>query len=156
MRITLAAVGRAKAGPGRDLYEFYAARLSERQFGRLVLKEVEERRNLAPSALRAREGELLLAAVPKGAALIALDERGKSYASTAFADHLRRLRDSGVQDLAFVIGGAEGLSEAVTERADLLLSLGPMTWPHLLVRGLLAEQLYRAQCIWAGHPYHRA
>ena len=152
MRITLAAVGRAKAGPARDLYELYAARLN----WRLTLKEIDERRALAPEALKASEGERLLAAVPKGARLIALDEAGRNLTSAAFAELLGRWRDDGMQDLAIAIGGAEGLSEAVRVRADLVLALGAMTWPHLLVRALVVEQLYRAQTILAGHPYHRA
>ncbi len=152
MRITLAAVGRAKAGPARDLYDLYAKRLS----WRLTLKEIEERRALAPEALRASEGERLLAAVPEGARLIALDEAGRSLTRAAFAELLGRWRDEGLRDLAIAIGGAEGLSEAIGERADLVLALGAMTWPHLLVRALVVEQLYRAQTILAGHPYHRA
>ncbi len=151
MRIILAVVGRAKAGPARDLYKLYAARLT----WPLSLKEVEERRPLAPVALKQREGELLLATVPQGARLIALDEGGRTLTSAAFAQLIGRWRDEGVRDLALVIGGAEGLSEAVTARADLVLALGPMTWPYLLVRALVAEQLYRAQTILSGHPYHR-
>jgi 23S rRNA (pseudouridine1915-N3)-methyltransferase len=156
MRITIAAVGRAKAGPARDLYDFYATRLSERQLGALSLKEVEARGALPPEALKAREAELLLAALPAAARLVALDARGRALDSAGFAALIGGYRDQGLQDLAFAIGGAEGLGQGVIERADLLLSLGAMTWPHLLVRGLLAEQLYRAQCILAGHPYHRA
>jgi 23S rRNA (pseudouridine1915-N3)-methyltransferase len=152
MRITLAAVGRAKAGASRDLYEFYAARLA----WRLTLKEVEERRVLAPEALKQREGERLLAAVPGNARLIALDEGGRHMTSAAFATLLGGWREEGLQDLAFAIGGAEGLSPAVLRRADLVLALGAMTWPHLLVRALVVEQLYRAQTILSGHPYHRA
>ena len=152
MRITLAAVGRAKAGPARDLYELYAERLT----WQLTLKEVEERRPLAPSALKEREGELLLAAVPENARLIVLDEAGKSLASADFARLIGRWRDEGIRDLAIVIGGAGGHSAVVRARADLVLALGAMTWPHLLVRGMIAEQLYRAETILSGHPYHRA
>ncbi len=152
MRITLAAVGRAKAGPARDLYELYVKRLS----WPLTLKEVDERRALAPAALKASEGERLLAAMPRGARLIALDEAGRSLTSAAFAELLGRWREDGMQDLTIAIGGAEGLAEAVRERADLLLAFGSMTWPHLLVRALAVEQLYRAQTILSGHPYHRA
>ena len=152
MRITLAAVGRAKAGPTRDLYALYVKRLS----WPVTLKEVDERRALAPAALKASEGERLLAAMPKGARLIALDEAGRSLTSAAFAELLGRWRDDGMQDLAIAIGGAEGLAAAVRERADLLLAFGSMTWPHLLVRALAVEQLYRAQTILSGHPYHRA
>ncbi len=161
MRITIVAVGRAKPGPARALYEFYAQRLSERApgphaLGPLTLKEVEERRPLPPDKRRAAEGELLLAGLPNRAPVVALDEGGKTLTSTGFAERLGRWRDDGVGDLGFVIGGDQGLSEAVKARAILVLSLGPMTWPHLLVRGLLAEQLYRAGTLLAGHPYHRA
>ena len=155
MRITIVAVGRIKAGPASDLYDFYAGRLSDRLLASLQLKEVEGRRSLPPAALKAREGELLLAAVPAGALLVGLDAGGRSMDSEAFAKWLGDLRDSGQQELAFAIGGAEGLSDDVKARSGRLLSLGAMTWPHLLVRGLLAEQLYRAQSILSGHPYHR-
>lgn len=151
MRITLAAVGRCKRGPLRSLYEDYAARLS----WKLELKEVEERRPLPAAQLKAREGELLLAALPGDSTLIALDSGGRGLSSEAFAERLGQLRDSGLRDLAFVIGGAEGLSEDLLKRADMSLSLGPMTWPHMLVRVMLAEQIYRAQSILSGHPYHR-
>ena len=162
MRMTLIAVGRAKPGPVRDLYEHYAERLGHGSLGgplgELTLKEVEERRPLSPEELRRREAELLLAALatlPKGARLIALDERGKTLTSNDFAALLGRWRDQGAQDLAFVIGGAGGLHRSVREAATLTLALGAMTWPHLLTRALLAEQLYRAQSILTGHPYHR-
>ena len=155
MRLTVVAVGRAKAGPARDLYELYRTRLSQRYFGQVSLTEVEEPRNLAPLALKAREAKRLLAAVPAGGLIVALDETGRTMTSAAFAQWLAERRDDGVQDLAFLIGGAEGLAKEIVEKADLVLSLGAMTWPHLLVRGLLMEQLYRAQCIWSGHPYHR-
>ena len=149
MRILIAAVGRAGRGPHRDLYDFYAARIT----WRLQLKEVVVDRS-GPGLIE-REGERLLALVPEGAALIALDERGKQLSSAGFAKQLGSWRDQGMTRLAFLIGGADGLAESVKERARLTLALGPMTWPHLLVRGLLAEQLYRAQQILAGHPYHR-
>ena len=155
MRMTLIAVGRAKPGPVRDLYEHYAERLGHGPLGGLRLKEVEERRPLAAVQLKRREAELLLAARPKGARLVVLDERGKSLTSGDFAALLARWRDDGVQDLAFAIGGADGLDASVREAAALTLGLGPMTWPHLLTRALLAEQLYRAQSILMGHPYHR-
>lgn len=103
----------------------------------------------------AREAELILAALPTGARLVALDERGQAWTSRELADRLGQWRDQGTAALAFAIGGADGLGRAVIERADAVLSLGAMTWPHLLVRGMLLEQLYRAQQILAGHPYHR-
>ncbi len=156
MKLTLVAVGRAKSGPANDLFAFYSDRLSKSQFGAVTLREVEERKSLPAEALREREADLLLKALPDGGQVVALDERGRQFGSTDFANYLAAQRDRGVADLAFVIGGADGLSERVRQRAGLVLSLGAMTWPHLLVRGLLAEQLYRAQSILAGHPYHRA
>ena len=105
---------------------------------------------------RRREAEMLLASVPKGAQLCALDATGKMLTSIEFAAKIRAWQDGGVKQVVFAIGGADGHGEALLDRADLVLSLGPMTWPHLVVRGLLAEQLYRAQQIIAGHPYHRA
>jgi 23S rRNA (pseudouridine1915-N3)-methyltransferase len=104
----------------------------------------------------AREGELLLQAAPAGATLVALDRRGKVLDSQAFADRLARWRDNSVSDVAFLIGGAEGHAEPLLKKADLVLSFGAMTWPHLLARAMLAEQIYRAQQLLAGHPYHRA
>ena len=156
MRLTLAAVGRFGAGRGRGaavrtLFDDYVKRLSQP----FELKEVTEKRRLPAAQLRRREGVLLLAAVPEGARVVALDAGGRTLSSRALARRLGRWRDAGVRDLAFLIGGAEGLDGAVLKRADLVLSLGAMTWPHLLVRVLLAEQLYRAQCIGTGHPYHR-
>lgn len=120
-----------------------------------AIVELEEKRKLPPAQLKAREAELILAALPAGARLVALDERGQTWSSRELAERLAAWRDNGAAALAFAIGGADGLAAAVTERADAVLSLGAMTWPHLLVRSLLLEQLYRAQQILAGHPYHR-
>ena len=113
------------------------------------------RQRLPAAALKAREATLILEALPARARLIALDERGAMWSSRGLADRLAAWRDQGVAELAFAIGGADGLGAEVLDRADTILSLGPMTWPHLLVRSLLLEQLYRAQQILAGHPYHR-
>ena len=151
MRLWLAAVGRARPGPETELFRTYAGRLSPA----LNLREVEEKRSLPPPERKAREGDLLLAALPAGATLVVLDERGRTMGSRAFAERLGQWRDGGVGDLAFLIGGADGHGDAVRGRAGLLLSLGAMTWPHMLVRTLVAEQLWRAQAILAGHPYHR-
>ncbi len=127
--------------------------------GRLVspitIVEVEEKRRLPPAVLKLREAELILAARPAGARLIALDQQGAAWTSRDFADRLAAWRDGGAAALAFAIGGAEGLGPAVIEHADAVISLGPMTWPHLFARSMLLEQLYRAQQIHAGHPYHR-
>ncbi len=151
MRLWLAAVGRARPGPEAELFRAYGGRLQPE----LQLREVEEKRKLPPPERMAREAELLLAALPAGATVVVLDERGQAMPSRAFAERLGRWRDDGIADLAFVVGGADGHGDAVRARAGLLLSLGPMTWPHMLVRVLLAEQLWRAQSILAGHPYHR-
>ena len=152
MRMTLVTAGRFGSGhqEERRLFERYAQRLPFP----LDLKEVEEKKRLPPDKLKRREAELLLGAVPKGAVVIALDESGKSMSTRAFADRLGAWRDDG-RDIALIIGGADGLDDSVTGRADLVLSLGKLTWPHLLVRALIAEQIYRAHCILTGHPYHR-
>jgi 23S rRNA (pseudouridine1915-N3)-methyltransferase len=151
MRILVAAVGRARPGPARELFESYRARLR----WPLALKEVEARGKLPPAQLKAREATLLLAAVSPQAIVVTLDENGAQLSSREFADRLGAWQDQGIADLAFLIGGAEGHGDAVRQRADFALALGRLTWPHLLVRGLLAEQLYRAQQILSGHPYHR-
>jgi 23S rRNA (pseudouridine1915-N3)-methyltransferase len=151
MQLILAAVGRARPGPERALYDHYLARLA----WPLTLREVEEKRPLPLADRMSREGELLLAAAGEGALLVALDERGASLDSETFAARLSAWRDQGRSRIAFLIGGADGHGEPLRRRADLLLSLGTMTWPHMLVRAMLAEQIYRAECILANHPYHR-
>nr|WP_249209046.1 23S rRNA (pseudouridine(1915)-N(3))-methyltransferase RlmH [Magnetospirillum sulfuroxidans] len=148
----LAAVGRVKPGPELDLFNQYSKRLA----APITLREVEEKRPLPLPERMAREADLLLAAIPAQAVVVALDERGKVMGSVDFATRLGRWRDDGIADLAFVIGGADGHGQVVRQRAALLLSFGAMTWPHMLVRAMLAEQLWRAQAIAAGHPYHRA
>ena len=157
MRLILAAIGKARSGPEQALFEDYARRLVKNGPAGLTLEiaEAEERRKLTGDARRAAEAGLLLARIPKDAALIALDARGKTLTSESFANHLARWRDDGLAALAFVIGGADGLDPTLLKRARFVLSLGPMTWPHLLVRAMLAEQIYRAQSILLGHPYHR-
>jgi 23S rRNA (pseudouridine1915-N3)-methyltransferase len=152
MRLHVIAVGRLKGGAHEALARYYAERLT----WPLAVREVEEKRPLPAAELREREGGLLLAAVPARAAIVALDARGQPLTSEAFAQRLARWRDDGTADLAFLVGGADGLSDAVRRKAHLILSLGAMTWPHLLARGMLLEQLYRAQQILTGHPYHRA
>ncbi len=151
VRLTLIAIGRAKRGPERDLFELYTKRMQPS----LDLIEVEEKRPLSGPELMAREAELILAKVPDGGHLVALDERGKAMSSRDFAGFMATVQDDGVRDLVFVIGGADGLASVLRERAQRVLSFGPQTWPHMLVRVMLAEQVYRAQTIQAGHPYHR-
>lgn len=132
------------------MLDAYASRI--RQFEMI---EVEERRKLPSAERKQREGERLLSALPPAARVVALDEGGINIGSEAFAERLREWRDSGTGTAVFVIGGPDGLDSAVLDRADLRLALGRMTWPHMMVRGMLAEQIYRAQQILAGHPYHR-
>lgn len=149
MRVAIVAIGRAKAGPELSLFEHYRGRMR----WAVTLRELDVR---APDAQRrGREAETLLAAIPSGAKVVALDERGTMPGSEAFAATLGQWRDGGDADIAFLIGGADGFDDSVRRRADLVLALGRLTWPHMLVRALLMEQLYRAQQILAGHPYHR-
>ncbi len=146
----LIAVGKLRAGPERDLFDRYQSRLRPG----LAISEVAEAAGTPVEAKR-REGAALLASLPDGAHAVALDLAGAAPDSAEFAGLLERWRARS-RPLCFLVGGAEGLDGTVIARADALLSLGKMTWPHLLVRVLLAEQLYRAQAILSGHPYHRA
>ena len=151
MKLTLIAVGRARDGPERTLFTHYADRLR----WPLDLKEVDCKRKLTGKALKNKEAGLLLDIVPREAFLIALDGDGRSCGSVEFAHRLAGWRDRSGGRLVFAVGGAGGHGSALLNRADTTLSLGPMTWPHMLVRALLAEQLFRAQCILHAHPYHR-
>ena len=152
MQYGLVAVGRARKGAMKDLFEDYANRLTPK----LSLKEVEERRPLKGDELKRREARLLLAVLPDDAYVVALDGRGKQLSSEALAKKLQTLQDDGQRTALFVIGGADGHDQSLLDRANFTLSLGPQTWPHMLVRVMLAEQLYRADSILKGHPYHRA
>ncbi len=151
MRLHLIAVGRAKAGPEKALFEHYTSRLT----WPFTLKEVEEKKKLPPAKLKEREAELLLAAVPKGATIVALDERGREFKSLEFAKKMESWRDNSVGDIVFLIGGADGHGDTIRQKATMLMSLGKSTWPHMLVRPMMVEQIYRAQSILSGHPYHR-
>lgn len=139
------------AAPEAALFAQYNARLRPP----LTLVELPEGRGTSPAEIRRREGEAILAGLPAGALLVALDLGGAAPDSEGLAALTARWAEAG-RALAYAIGGAEGLDPAVLARAEHSLSLGRLTWPHALVRGLLAEQLYRAQAIRAGHPYHRA
>ena len=153
MELHVLAVGRCREPALTELVEEYRRRCRP---WTLSLREVAERRALPPARQPDAEAELLLDAVPGGAVLVALDGRGLDLTSEAFAAKLGGWRDAGERAVAFAIGGPEGLGEAVIGRAALRLALGRMTWPHMLVRVMLAEQLYRATTILAGHPDHRA
>lgn len=155
MQLHLCAVGRLRTGPGRILADDYMQRFNRTGrplgLGPLTEHEVEDRKGGGIAA----EADLLARAVPAGAAVVVLDERGQMLSSPELARRIADWRDAGRQDLAFVIGGADGLAPAWRDRADLALSLGHMVWPHLLVRVMLAEQIYRSATILSGSPYHR-
>lgn len=153
MKLLIAAVGREKSNsPTNQLF----VNLQKRIPWEVTVKEIEEKRKLPPEQLKTREAELLLQAIPAGAKIIALDEHGKNMDSPSFAAKITDWQDMGHQSIAFVIGGAYGHGEALRQKADLLLSFGKMTWPHMLVRPMLIEQIYRAYTISTGHPYHKA
>ena len=151
MKSSIIAIGRWKRGPERDLFGHYAKRLSPA----LELREFEERKKFPLDQHRNKEAELLLSAIPKGARVVVLDGSGKALSSVALAKRIGDWRDTGTRQIAWLIGGADGHGKTVLQAADLSLSLGRQTWPHLLVRVMLAEQLFRAQSILSGHPYHR-
>jgi len=151
MKILIAAIGKLKAGPELELFTHYTKRLP----WKVSVQELTVKKQLPDAERKLAEGELLLSVIKDSEQVIALDEHGKDWTSQQFAGHLRGLQDKGTASLAFVIGGADGLSGPVQKRANMSLSFGRMTWPHMMVRMLLAEQLYRAQSILSGHPYHR-
>jgi 23S rRNA (pseudouridine1915-N3)-methyltransferase len=155
MRVTLCVVGRLRAGPERDLIDDYLTRFDRTGralgLGPIDVREVEDRKGGGMTA----EAVVLEKALPAGAAVIALDERGKIKTSPDFSQDLAKWRDDGRSDLAFIIGGAAGIDPALRATCDASLSFGKMVWPHMLVRVMLAEQLYRAASILSGAPYHR-
>lgn len=159
MRLTIAAIGRLKAGPERELFQRYRERVDAAgrrvAVGPCALHELAESARGSAEERRREEGERLAARLSADAVVVALDEAGEGLRSDAFAGLLGRLRDDGAAETAFAIGGPDGHGEAITARAARVLSLGPMTLPHGLVRIVLAEQLYRAVTMLAGHPYHR-
>jgi 23S rRNA (pseudouridine1915-N3)-methyltransferase len=148
--VRLIAVGRLRAGPEAELFERYNSRLRPR----LSITEVPEGQGAA-AEIKRREAESLLAALPAGSCAVALDMDAPALSSAQFSQRLETWLAGG-RPVVFVIGGAEGLAKPVLERADHVLSLGPLTWPHMLVRVMLAEQIFRARAIASGHPYHRA
>lgn len=156
MRVHVCAVGRMRSGPERVLTDDYLDRFGKTGrplgLGPASVHEVEDRKGGGMEA----EGALLVRAIPAGAIVCVLDERGAPLSSPEFAARLADWRDAGRQDLAFVIGGADGIAPDLRARSGFALSFGRMVWPHMLVRVMLAEQLYRAATILSGGPYHRA
>jgi 23S rRNA (pseudouridine1915-N3)-methyltransferase len=155
MRLHLCVVGRLRAGSERALIDDYLMRFDRTGralgLGPAQVHEVDDRKGGGMAA----EAALLRRALPEAAPFCAMDERGRVLSSPDFADWLARMRDDGVQDLGFVIGGADGIEPALRDEARMTLSFGAMVWPHMLARVMLAEQLYRAATILAGSPYHR-
>ncbi|MEM6760067.1 MAG: 23S rRNA (pseudouridine(1915)-N(3))-methyltransferase RlmH [Pseudomonadota bacterium] len=156
MRVTICAVGRLRGGPEAELVSDYQTRFDRTGralgMGPLTITEIDDRKGGG----MAGEAALLRRAVPGGALLCCLDERGTAEKSPAFARRLAQWRDAGTRDLALLIGGADGLDASLRAEADHMISFGSMVWPHMLVRVMLTEQLYRAASILAGSPYHRA
>lgn len=154
MRILIIAVGRVKTGPEAQLVDDYLDRFA--RAGRSVglppvdLIQIDDRRGGGMTA----EAALISRAVPPAAALAVLDERGKEMTSPEFAERIAGCRDA-ARDIAFVIGGADGIDPDLRDRAELSISFGRMVWPHLMARVMLAEQIYRAATILSGSPYHR-
>jgi len=155
VRLHVCSVGRLRVGPERELIDDYIAR-AERTgrsvgLGRFTLHEIGNTKGIGRSA----EAALLRRVVPDGAKVVALDERGAALTSPEFARQLGEWRDNGVRNVAFLIGGADGLDPDLRDGAHTRLAFGRMVWPHMIVRLMLAEQLYRAVSILAGTPYHR-
>ena len=154
MKLSILAVGPLKSGPEHELVSDYAKRFSG-MAGALGLSGLDLVTVKSGGGLT-REGERLLAKLPEKARIIRLDEHGPAWASVKLSQKIAHWRDDGERALVFLIGGAEGYSEAVKAAAPQTLALGPQTWPHMLVRVMIAEQLYRAASILAGTPYHKA
>ncbi len=156
MKLAILAVGQMRGQSEAALYDNYAKRVEAagRQIGIDGIELIELKDHQNASEKLHEKLNALLAARPQ-ALIVALDESGKTMASRQLADNLGQWRDNGRGDVIFVLGAADGLGDAVRARADMLLSLSPMTWPHLLARVLLAEQLWRSISILSGHPYHR-
>ncbi|HEV2956750.1 MAG TPA: 23S rRNA (pseudouridine(1915)-N(3))-methyltransferase RlmH [Xanthobacteraceae bacterium] len=160
MRLVVAAVGRLKRGPERDLAERYGERAAKagRAIGirTVTVSEIDESRARRASDRLVEEAAALRALIPAQAAVVALDEQGETVTSEALAQRIGRWRDQGRPELVVLIGGPNGLGPELLAKADLRLAFGRVTWPHQLVRIMAFEQVYRAIAILSGHPYHRA
>ena len=152
MNLTILAIGKMKKNsPEQSLIDFYV----RNTLWSVKIIELDEKRSLAGDALKESESNLLLKHVPPKSKIVVLDERGKNISSPEFSEQLVRWQDTGFQDVVFLIGGADGHAPFLRQKADLLLSFGKMTLPHMLMRVVLCEQLYRAYTISIGHPYHK-
>jgi len=153
MKISIISIGKFENSPHKQVFETYIKRLK----WKVELKELDLKnsQNLSVTKIKEGEGALILKVLKPSSKLIVLDEDGKQFSSVAFAKMISDFAVAGDSDLSFVIGGSDGLSEEVLQKSNLKISFGKMTFPHLMVRAILAEQLYRAQSIISGHPYHR-
>lgn len=156
MRLHISAVGKLRAGPERDLVDDYIERCNRTGralgLGPVTEHQVEDRKGGGMDG----EAKLLTRTIPEGAVNVAMDERGKVLSSPDLARQICEWRDAGQNDVVFLIGGADGLAPSLRSKAQFSISFGKMVWPHMLVRVMLAEQLYRATSIISGSPYHRA
>lgn len=150
LKIEIIAVGRLRKGPLFEMAEEYKKRLS----WSLTIHQLESRYNDSKQA-NIEENQKILEKLDKNAFIIAMDERGNGLKSLDFAQTIKKIQNNGTDKIQFIIGGADGLNDEVRGQANLLLSFGQQTWPHMLARVMLLEQIYRAQQILAGHPYHR-
>ena len=159
MRLIIATIGKLKSGPEQALVERYVKRaasgLKNTGFGKFEILELPESRKPQTIQRQEDEGQRLLDKLPSSFQLVVFDERGKSLSSEGFADYLGSSAEGGASDLVMVIGGPDGVSTNLREKADLVVSFGKLTMPHQIVRALVAEQIYRATTILSGHPYHR-
>ena len=151
MRITILAVGKIRHGIFNQLYEHYVSRLR----WEVILHEIEPISQKNPHERRKDEAIRLLTLVPEKAQIITLDESGKIKSSRELASWVGSRIEEGIKDICLIIGGAQGLDPNILYKSHLILALGRATWPHLLVRGMIAEQFYRIQQILSGHPYHK-
>ncbi|MBP02056.1 MAG: 23S rRNA (pseudouridine(1915)-N(3))-methyltransferase RlmH [Rhodospirillaceae bacterium] len=151
MEITIGAIGKMRDGPEQDLVDKYLKRIS---WSVRVREVVNSGSRLAGTSYKSDNNQLV-SMVPNNSKLLCLDSRGRNFTSEQFADLLGSWRDDGQRNVTFLIGGADGLPKDVLDKAELTLSFGSATWPHLLCRVMLIEQLYRAHCIYQNHPYHK-
>ncbi len=153
MRITILSIGKFENSPHKAVFENYLKRLK----WKVELRELELRnaQNMSVEKVKEGEGELILKSLKPSSKLIVLDEHGKQFGSIEFSKMIADAALQGDSDITFVIGGSDGLASAVLQKAALKISLSKMTFPHLMVRSILIEQIYRAQTIINGHPYHR-
>ena len=160
MRLWVVAVGHAKGTSEGALVDDFITRAQKMGrgmgFTAVTVEELAVSRARDANLRMKEEGERLAERLPDGAHIVLLDAKGKGMTSEDFADFLGVLRDAGTRDMAFVIGGPDGLGVLPGKKSGRSLAFGPQTWSHLLARALLSEQIYRAMTILAGHPYHRA